>query len=101
MRAQIEALLEAVSKDNLGDTLTEKPDLIPQILSAALAARSGGLSGELSAPLLVIAESLLESRPEVAVLLALLGVAARAGLLPPRLATHAVAGYQLASLSQH
>ncbi|HMY58215.1 MAG TPA: hypothetical protein PK472_08175, partial [Pseudomonadota bacterium] len=97
--AQIEALLEAVSKDNLGDTLTEKPDLIPQILSAALAARSGGLSGELSAPLLVIAESLLESRPEVAVLLALLGVAARAGLLPPRLATHAVAGYQLASLS--
>ena len=99
VRAQIEALLEAVSKDNLGDTLTEKPDLIPQILSAALAARSGGLSGELSAPLLVIAESLLESRPEVAVLLALLGVAARAGLLPPRLATHAVAGYQLASLS--
>lgn len=98
-QAQIEALLEAVHRDEVGAVLAETPEMIPQILGAALAAKAGGLRGDLSAPLLVIAESVLEARPDVSVLLALAGVAARAGLLPPRVAVHAVAGYQLASVS--
>ena len=94
--AKVSDLLESLQSDSLDDQLNQEPTLIPTLLRSALAAQAGALTPELGAPLLVLAEAVLESRAEVAVLLALLGTAAQAGLLPSELARHAVAGQQLA-----
>ena len=94
--ATVGELLESLQADSLDDRLHQEPTLIPTLLRSALAAQDGALTPELGAPLLVLAEAVLESRTEVAVLLALLGMAAQAGLLPSELARHAVAGHQLA-----
>jgi hypothetical protein len=94
--ASVAELLESLQTDSLDDRLQQEPTLIPTLLRSALAAQNGALTPELGAPLLVLAEAVLESRTEVAVLLAILGMAAQAGLLPSEIAGHAVAGHQLA-----
>ncbi len=94
--AKVSELLESLQADSLDDRLHQEPTLIPTLLRSALAAQDGALTPELGAPLLVLVEAVLESRTEVAVLLALLGMAAQAGLLPSEVARHAIAGHQLA-----
>ena len=94
--AKVTELLESLQADSLDDRLNQEPTLIPTLLRSALAAQDGVLTPELGAPLLVLVEAVLESRTEVAVLLALLGMAAQAGLLPSEVARHAIAGHQLA-----
>ncbi|MBL9041181.1 MAG: hypothetical protein JNM83_06245 [Myxococcales bacterium] len=94
--AMVSDLLSSLQSDSLDERINRDPSLIPTVLQATLAAQAGALTPELGAPLLVLAESILESRTDVAVLLALMGTAAQAGLLPSEIAPHAIAGQQLA-----
>lgn len=97
--AMVSDLLSSLQSDSLDERINRDPSLIPTVLQATLAAQAGALTPELGAPLLVLAESILESRTDVAVLLALMGTAAQAGLLPSEIAPHAIAGQQLAAMS--